>query len=134
MAGALVAAVTQIACLGALDRVLFASTIESFNPAPLGTMIDAAGRTDDYVENFGLLLLAIGVLGMTRLKGQSVRAPRGWTVLCPALALGMATVVATIVAASPANNVAPVVVGAALAPVWAIQLAHLANEPPTPSS
>ena len=63
IAGALVAAVTQVAYLGALDRVLFASTIESFDPVPLGTMIDAAARTDDYVENCGLLLLAVACSG-----------------------------------------------------------------------
>lgn len=63
-AGSVIAAVTQVAYLGAEDRVLAVGDVREFDPAPLATMIDAIGRTDDYVENLGFLLIAVAVTAM----------------------------------------------------------------------
>jgi hypothetical protein len=120
--GALVTAVTQVMYVGALDRVLSASTVSGPDPFPLGTVVDVIGRTDDYAENLGLMLVAVGVAAWSRVM-SSVRA-RTSPVADLALAVGLLVVVGGSFFDSVVGDVGLLAVGLVIAPVWVMLLAR----------
>jgi hypothetical protein len=124
LSGSLLAAATQVYYVGALDRVLDASTVSEFDAGALGTMTQAIGRTDDYLENLGFLLIAGGLLGIARLCTPSAGWPRAWNVLCLLLAVALLAVVLTSFASSDLNDPLLLITGVAIAPVWVVWLAR----------
>jgi hypothetical protein len=124
LSGTLIAAATQIYYLGALDRVLFASDVEGFEDAPLATMADAITRTDDYLENFGLMLVAIGLAAMAWLCHPRLGWPRAWPALCLLLAATLVAVVATSFGSSDLTDPLLLVAGV-LAALWSMWLSRL---------
>lgn len=131
--GGVVAGVTQVAGVGALDRVLFASSIGIVDDGALATMVDAIGRTDDYVESFALVLISLGVLAMA-VDGPATTRIRGWRIRCLALSIGLLGVVITTLAVSPISDLVLLVAGIILAPLWILALAsavdHAASAEP----
>ena len=97
-------------------------------------MTESARRADDYLENLGLLLIAAGLLGLTRLASARSGWPRDWQALSAALAVGVLVVVATSFAGSELNDWALLAVGLVLAPLWAARLGLLLSRrvPPEP--
>ena len=122
--GSVIAAVTQVAYLGAEDRVLAVGDLREFDPAPLATMIDAIGRTDDYVENLGFLLMAVALAAMALVPTSNSLVDRALRVACWALSAGLVLTVVTSFAAAGANDVVLLAVGAVLGPVWVLLLAR----------
>ena len=59
--GAVIAALAQVTYLAAEERILAVRATPGFNAATLATMLDVADRVDDYAENLGLMLMAVGV-------------------------------------------------------------------------
>jgi hypothetical protein len=112
-AGAVVFAAAQLAYLAAAERILAVHATPGFDRAALATMLDVADRTDDYVENLGLLLLASGLLAL----GRQVR-PRRQRIADSGLALMITVVVITNLLRSPLNDPALVLAGGLAAPVW----------------
>lgn len=124
LAGSLLVAATQIYYVGALDRILDASTVREFDAGVLSTMTQAIGRTDDYLENFGFLLMAFALIGIARVSTPKSGWPRAWTVLCVLLAVALLAVVLTSFIASDLNDPLLLVTGVVLAPVWSVWLAR----------
>jgi hypothetical protein len=120
--GALVTALTQVVYLGALDRVLSASTVGGSDPFPLGTLVDVIGRADDYAENLGLILVAVGVAAWSR--AMSSARSRTSPAADVALAVGLLVVVGGSFVDSVVGDVALLAVGLVLAPVWVMLLAR----------
>ncbi len=134
LAGSLLAAATQIWYLGTLAPVLDARSIPGVDHGALATMTESARRADDYLENLGLLLIAAGLLCLTRLASARSGWPRDWQALSSALAVGVLVVVATSFAGSELNDWALLAVGLVLAPLWAARLGLLLSRrvPPEP--
>jgi hypothetical protein len=122
--GSVISAVTQVAYLGAEDRVLAVAHLAEFDTAALATMIDAIGRTDDYVENLGYLLISAGTAAMAFMEPSSIRPYRWWRVSCSAMSAGLIITVVTSFMSVAANDLALLAVGAVLAPAWILVLAR----------
>lgn len=133
VSGGVVAAATQVAGVGALDRVLFASSIGLVDDGALATMVDAIGRADDYVESFAFVLISLGALAMA-VDGAATTRIRGWRIRCLALSIGLLGVVITTLAVSPVSDLVLLVAGVVLAPLWILALAsavdHAASAEP----
>ena len=105
--------------LAAEERILAVRATPGFNAATLATMLDVADRVDDYAENLGLLLMAVGVttiLARTRQPWQ-----RAADVL---LVVAIVAVVVTSCARSQLNDIALVVTGAIAVPLWTLRLSY----------
>jgi hypothetical protein len=123
VSGSLIAAATQILYLGALERVLTASTSPPFDTATPGTLTAVIDRTDDYLENFGLLLIAAGLAGLVRL------GTRPWSVLTGLLALSSLGLVFASFAESDLTDPLLLIVGVVLAPAWSVWLGRRLGAP-----
>jgi hypothetical protein len=122
--GSVISAVSQVAYLGAEDRVLAVAHLPELDAAALATMIDAIGRTDDYVENLGYLLISAGTAAMAFMEPASIRPDRWWWVFCYAMSVGLIVIVVTSFMTVAANDLVLLAVGAVLAPVWVLMLAR----------
>jgi hypothetical protein len=122
--GSVISAVSQVAYLGAEDRVLAVARLPELDAAALATMIDAIGRTDDYVENLGYLLISAGTAAMAFMEPASNWPDRWWGVSCYAMSVGLIVIVVTSFMTVAANDLALLAVGAVLAPAWVLMLAR----------
>lgn len=120
--GSVISSVTQAAYLGAEDRVLAVAHLPEFDAAALATMIDAIGRTDDYVENLGYLMISAGTAAMAFIEPSPTRPDRWWWVTCLALSGGLVVIVVTSFMSVAASDLALLAVGAVLAPAWVLVL------------
>jgi hypothetical protein len=116
--GALVAAVAQVAYLGTVERMFAVTDIAFFDTGSLATMVDVATRTDDYVENLGLLMMAVGLIMLAWTRGPWSDRPRGIRAASRALAVGLAAVAAATFSETALADPVMLVVGFAVAPAW----------------
>jgi hypothetical protein len=86
----------------------------------LATLIDVIGRTDDYAENFGFLLIAAATAAMPRFS--TPRRDRLWGLCCWALAAGLLSTVITSFASLDANDPVLLALGLVVAPAWIVVL------------
>ena len=116
--GAVVAAVAQVAYLGAVERTLAVSGIEHFDAGSLATMVDAASRADDYVENLGFLMMAIGLILLAVTRRAWVGHTRAIRIASSVPAIVIVAVIATSFAQSDLAMPTLLVVGLVVAPAW----------------
>lgn len=89
--GAMLFAATQLAYLGALGSVLEASSTGAFDVPDLATLTQVIDRTDDYLENLGMLLIAAALPG-ARMTSSGL-LPTWWRWSTTVLALALVLVV-----------------------------------------
>lgn len=119
--GSVVYAATQLAYLGAIAEVLTTSTIPDFDARNLGTWTQVIDRTDDYVENLGLVLLAVALL-LLRTPSNDRHTVR-WRAAALILSAGLIILVAASFArAEPLTDVMLALSSIVLVPVCAIIL------------
>lgn len=116
--GALVAAVVQVAYLGAVERVFAVSDIAFFDTGSLATMVDVAQRTDDYVENLGLLMMAAGLITLAVTRYAVGDYSRGFRTANWALAVALTAASAASFATADIVDPVLLVIGFAIAPAW----------------
>ena len=116
--GTTVAAAAQVVYLAATERVLYSSQFEAVDVVSLTVVGDAVARVDDYLESLGLVLLALGLLGMARLARSEPDWPSTLRLLTLALAAGTFAAAATSLARSDAHDLVLLVVGLLVAPPW----------------
>ena len=131
--GALVAAVAQVAYLGAVERVFAVSAITFFDTGSLATMVDVATRIDDYVENLGFLMMAGGLIPLAWTDGARRDRARGFRAASWALAIALtATVAASFTETAVAVPIL-LLVGFAVAPAWMLIAARSSLDSPSDS-
>ena len=123
-AGAVVAAVAQVAYLGAVEKVFAVSEIAYFDTGSLATMVDAATRTDDYVENLGFLVMAAGLVMLAWPREAGDDATSGLRVANWALAIALTAAVMSSFTESVLAIPVLLVVGFAVAPAWILVAAR----------
>lgn len=129
MVGATVNAVTQLAYLGAMDRVQPDEAAGWYDPVTQAMLIDAIGGAAVYLGSAGLVLLAVGVWGMGWVGPLMWGAARRSGILTVALALGLLALAVTGFLRSPAQDVLVLLVTGALGPLWTIDLSRAIDRP-----
>lgn len=116
--GALVAAVVQVAYLGAVERVFAVSDIAFFHTGSLATMVDVARRTDDYVENLGFLMIAAGLITLAVTRHTAGDHSRGFRTANWVLGIALTAASAASFATADIADAVLLVTGFAIAPAW----------------
>jgi hypothetical protein len=121
--GAVVAAVAQVAYLGAVERVFAVGSIAFFDAGSLATMVDVATRTDDYVEDLGFLVMAAGLIALAWTRDPWGDESRVVRTASGSLAVGLVAATITSFMASALADPMLLAVGFIVAPTWAIVMA-----------
>jgi hypothetical protein len=119
--GSVIFAATQLASLGALEAVLDAGSAVVSDPRELATWTQVIDRTDDYVENFGVVLIAVSLFGLRLPVGDGLA--RWWRISGMALAAALiVSAVASFADLQPWDQIALAVIALVLVPACATLL------------
>jgi hypothetical protein len=122
--GAVVAALAQMIYLGLVERVFAVSELTYFDIGTLATLVDVATRTDDYVENLGFILIAVGLVALALSREPGADESRLFILTCWVLAGSLVALVTASFAGIDVLDPLMLLVGFVLAPAWMLEMAR----------